>query len=407
MCQILIPNKTDLELRTVALKSRRDGRVVVKEVTRCSVDTKSLWIKDLGFAMMAGYVVDWSPEGLGRSHQWSYEGKWGREDYCLTRNNWKLNRHLLNPEAILEHPRFKYCAYTDSCGDVMDYLKRYVANPKLELVTKLGLGRLSRCDRFMKRLGTNKALVNFLIKRKDQINETVCSVDVLEFAFKHNLALAEAHRKVENRRELRRCGLPTGVSPERARAYIDRQGVTVLEYVTYLNNCVALGMPLIDTKVCCPKCLKARAVVIADKVAERERRKNRALNMKQDKSIRALVKRFEQVQTFSENGLCIVLPKSTHDLVVEGKRLANCLGDGHYAGKMARGEALIAFVRYQNAAVHSYVAAEIDLKTKRILQCYAEKNQKPPDMVEQFVTKAFALHAFPNQLPALIANHAA
>ena len=88
-------------------------------------------------------------------------------------------------------------------------------------------------------------------------------------------------------------------------------------------------------------------------------------------------------------GFRILIPRRTKDLIIEGKRLHNCLGDGHYAAKMARGETLLAFVRRAQKPSESFVAVEWSPDQKRVLQCYGSRNEKPPKPVLDFVTRAF------------------
>ena len=385
--KILITQNADLEERTIALKSRKDGRVVVKEVIRASVNSKSVWIKDVAFSYMGGWCVDWSPEKVGQKHNWSYEGKWGREKYSLTNNNWKIACPTLNEKAVLAHPRFKYSGYNPMCGWTIAYLKRYVDNPKLELLSKLGLGRLSNRDKFVERLGKNKAMINFLIQHRAEIEARTCGVDIIQMAFKKGITLTEAQRRIENRRLLKSLGMPEGVDHDKVRAYLDRTELTWTQYSMYLSACQQLGMDLNDTKVSFPMDFNARWVVIHDMQMEQKRQKDKALAKSQDGGIRKVINKFKSLEKIREDGLMIVLPRKTEDLVQEGKWLVNCLGDGHYAGKMARGETLIAFIRLVKTV--PYVAVEYDIQTKRICQCYAAKNQRPPDVVTKFVERAF------------------
>jgi hypothetical protein len=181
--------------------------------------------------------------------------------------------------------------------------------------------------------------------------------------------------------------MPEGVDHDKVRAYLDRTELTWTQYSMYLSACQQLGMDLNDTKVSFPMDFNARWVVIHDMQMEQKRQKDKALAKSQDGGIRKVINKFKSLEKIREDGLMIVLPRKTEDLVQEGKWLVNCLGDGHYAGKMARGETLIAFIRLVKTV--PYVAVEYDIQTKRICQCYAAKNQRPPDVVTKFVERAF------------------
>ena len=72
----LVRRGSDVEVRTVAVKARRrHERPAVKEVARASVDDPWIHLIDVAHMGICGYVVDWSPEGVGRPRGWSYGGR--------------------------------------------------------------------------------------------------------------------------------------------------------------------------------------------------------------------------------------------------------------------------------------------------------------------------------------------
>lgn len=381
----LVQDGNDMEVHTVACKYRRDGTVAAKEVVRASVDEAFMYMKDVASYVIAGYIVDWSPEKMGQSKQWSYGGRWESEAYA-PRCKWKINCEVINPEELLKHPRFRYCAWHPGCGDILDYLKVYADNPRIELLAKAGLGRFGACGGFAKRLAADRRLAKFLMSHADEVKEFRYGCDVISRAFRDGCTLGEADLRIRYRRCFRGYGLPQEVDASKAVAYT--RDLSKYDYCRYLHNCKRLGLDLRDTKTAFPRRFKARSQVVADQYAEIDRRAKADRAKKQDEQIAATANKFARLERRTA-ALRITIPRRTADLIREGKRLSNCLGDGHYAAKMARGETLICFVRRAESPNAAFVAVEWSPNQKRVLQCYAAKNGRPPEQVIRSVTKWF------------------
>jgi hypothetical protein len=72
----LVRDGRDIQIRTVAVKGRKNGSVCIKEVVRSSVDKDEMFVRDVVLTSMSGYTVDWHREKLGRKRDWDYQGKW-------------------------------------------------------------------------------------------------------------------------------------------------------------------------------------------------------------------------------------------------------------------------------------------------------------------------------------------
>ncbi len=383
----LIPAGADMELHTVAVKTRPDGTGAVKEVVRGSVDGSCLCVKDMVFTPIAGYSVDWSPEKLGRAPaQWSYKGKWASEYYSLSAKLWKLDRPVINPEVLLLSDRFRWCAWQPDCGDLLDYLKIYVKHPRIELLSKAGAGRFATRAGFVRQIEGDKGLMRFFMEHLPKIEKMRYGVDVIRLAYRRGVDLGEAATRIATRRRFRGYRLPAGIDATRAAGYIDGLKIGEWQYCDYLRACVKLGMDLADTKVVYPRQFKKRERIAKDRIAEINRLADIELAKKQDADIEAAAARFAKLERARGSFRC-VLPRCRDDFVREGKRLHNCLGDGHYAAKMARRETLIAFVRLSEKPRIPFVAVEYSLDQKKVLQCYGDKNAKPPKQVMTFVNR--------------------
>jgi hypothetical protein len=381
----LMPFGNDMEIHTVACKTRKDRTLAIKEVIISSVDDPWIHVKDVAIMTMAGYVVDWAPEGLGYAKQWCYGGRWESEAYGR-RCRWKINRDVLNPEVLQKHPRFKYCCWTPECGGILDYLKAYIHHPRIELLAKAGVGEFGNKIGFVRQIEKDKGFMRFFMDNLLEIRKRSHSVDVIRMAYKAGITMNEAARRIDARRSFKGQGLPTCVDAVRALTYIGHN--SKWEYCQYLKNCATLGMDLTDTKVTFPKQFKQRRTIVNDRIAEIERQKDKAKVRELDVQIAAVAKRFVKFEK-SRGVLSITLARKVSDLNREGKRLHNCLGDGHYAAKIARGETLIAFVRHSRKPGAALAAVEYSPDQKKILQCYAANNGKPPKPVLVFVNKVF------------------
>lgn len=382
----LLPAGHDMEVHTVACKADRCGFVTVKEVVRCSVDESFTFVKDLACVPIAGYVVDWSPEKLGRSRSWSYGGRWASEAWTPS-GKWMLRCDVINPEALTRHDRFKYCAWTPECDEIVKWLKVYAKHPRIELLAKSGLGRLGQAASFVKQLERDKALARLILENAEAIRQFRYGTDVIRKAYSRGVSLADASRSISDRREFRGMQLPLEIDASKALAYIDRKGGKRWEYCAYVRHMKTLGADLRDTKNAFPRCFKQRQQIAADRIAEIERRKKADLMRSTDESIGKIADRFAHLER--ARAFRVLLPRRSDDLVTEGKRLHNCLGDGHYAARIARGESVIAFVRQVERPSVPWVAVEFSPERKQVLQCYAAKNSRPPAPVVQFVNRLF------------------
>lgn len=378
----------DMEVHVVACKCDKKRKTFVKEILRSSVDDPKIYIRDVAYATLAGYVVDWSPQGIGPEQGWTYHGEWSTEAYSRTRKLWKVQREVINPEAILAHPRFKYCAWNPACGDVLDYLKAYVHHPRIELLSKIGAGKFANKLGFIAQLEKDKNMLKFFTDHLDEIIAKRYGVDVIRMAYKRKITLADASERIDVRHSFRDYGLPLEVDAERALEYVTKHKTDRREYCLYLKGCMELGLNLQDTKVAFPKQFVKRSVVIADEVEEQRRRRKAERAREMDRQIKAVAEMFKRLER-SRSAFVMVLPKRNSDLVREGKRLDNCLGDGHYAGKIVRGECIIAFIRKRDRPNVPFVAVEYSTALNRVTQCYMAHNQRPPKPVLDFADRVF------------------
>jgi hypothetical protein len=384
----LLPVENDMEIHTVACRADKRGVVAIKEVARDSVDDPWIYFTDVAFCGMGGYVVNWHKEGVGPERPWDYKGHWESETYGL-RCMWKIHGPLVNPEALQAHPRFKYCAYNAACGHILDYLKVYAKHPQIELLSKAGLERFGCKVGFVQQMKADKGLSRFVLQNLEEIKSVAWGVDVIRKAYKDGTSLQAAGSAIAARHEFKSFGggLPKQIDAVKALDYIKAQRTNSYQFAHYIRAVATLGLDLADSKNVFPHHFKQRNQIITDQLAEHKRRENAKLAVEQDTLIASAAKRFAKLER-SGSSFRMRLPRCTADLVREGQRLHNCLGDGHYAAKMARGETAIAFVRRSTRPSAAFVAVEFVPHSKKLLQCYAAKNSRPSQQVLFFVNRS-------------------
>jgi hypothetical protein len=118
-------------------------------------------------------------------------------------------------------------------------------------------------------------------------------------------------------------------------------------YQDYLGDLKMLGLKFNRYNLC-NKDYKERHLELTKKVRTIQ-------NAEKDK---LLQKAYEGLQETLINGVYIEIPHSLEDLVVEGKKLNHCVGNGSYANKIIKGESKILFVRRKQG--ESLLTAEVD-----------------------------------------------
>lgn len=91
-----------------------------------------------------------------------------------------------------------------------------------------------------------------------------------------------------------------------------------------------------------------------------------------------------QCTEFERNGLCIVLPQSRTDLVVEGQSLHHCVGGEGYYLRHIEGYRMIFFIRKARERTKPYFTLEVLMNTFKIGQLYGFGDCSAPKEIRQF-----------------------
>ncbi len=384
----LVQNGSDVQIRTVAVKAKRNTQQpLVKEVARASVDDPHILIRDVAHVMIAGYVVDWSPEGIGQSRGWDYRGRWevaGYKRRCM----FKINAPVVNHELLKKTRRFKWSAWTPENGHLLDYLKVYREHPEIEFLSKCGLGRLCTKLSLVLKLKVDRQFRQFFSRNVDAIrNNRHFNVPVILKAYSKGISFGEASKQIGIRQWFHGYCLPRSICAQKAMRYINKRGMSRSQYTDYLHNCQKLDLNLADTKVSFPKNFNDRRQAVQDRIDAIIRAENAVKFAEMNRQLAGIAKKWSRLAR-NDGAYRIVIPQSEQEFKDEGKGMANCLGQ--YADRVARGECVVVFVHQSSRPEEAFVAAAYDPKRKIVTQCYGVKNSNPSKKVRDFVESVFA-----------------
>jgi hypothetical protein len=392
--KFLVPDGEDLEIRTVAVRYTKGHyalrRILVKEIAWASVMADRMYIRDVAYAPMAGYCVDWSKEGQMRVPQWVADG-WFGVGYEAKSPMWKFkDKPVINREEIQQHPRFKYCQWYPKCGDLLDFLKVYLLFPRVELLVKAGLEHLACRTGFLSSLENDKGLMRFVSSNIADIRDIRAGVDAIRKAKKDGTTVAVAQEWIDSRRQFHGCKLPSEIDAAKALAYIRGQKSYTCrtDYARYAITCKEIGLDLLDTKVAFPRNFKLRLGEVQAVKAEAERRKDAAKRKVMNKAIASVAVDMARLENV-KGPFAVVLPNKEADLKAEGKRLHHCIGNGRYAEKIASKELVVAFIRRKRSRSASFVTVSFNLKDRKVEQCYGQNNSRPEKSVMDFINGPF------------------
>ena len=205
-------------------------------------------------------------------------------------------------------------------------------------------------------------------------------------AFHKNKLALQHDRYMKPLRELFKQDL------ERFFSYIERQRITANLYLDYLNACNYLGLDMTEDKNRFPHDFKRWHDIRIDEYATAKAMKDAEERKELYEQFAAVAEKYLDMQE-SKDGFAIVIARSPADLMKEGEVLHHCVGSMGYDRKFIREETLIFFVRSTLDIEKPFVTMEYSLKSKKILQCYAESNTKPDEKVMTFINKSWLPYA--------------
>ncbi len=372
--------------RAFGLRRYAKKGVQITEVRRRSTGDKTIFVKNLIFLGMAGYVpIFQCKDRFVGSYGYSYKvfdkedfDKWYEAEF-----KFNFTCICLNKEMLADIEEFKYCGFT--FGDVIDYLNAYRENHLVEFFGKLGI---PLSPMLVAKAEKDKAFRKFLFKNADGVRAVGVRASV--YAYNHGIDPIAAAKLLRARRsfleKVPACKGVKTINIERVCEYCKKHSIELDHYSDYLTAVIDLGLDLNDTKNVYPKDFYAmhdlRISEYASKLAKSDSKKRAVLYADFAKVVDRAIS-FE----LTGDDFTIVAPRDISDLIIEGKSLGHCVGDMGYDKKMADGKVVIMFVRKKNAPRAPFVTLEYDLKKRKLLQAYGRKNTKPDECTMDFINK--------------------
>jgi hypothetical protein len=388
--------KGELVKITVAVKNHRKGWYH-KQVAVHGVTSRYMWVKDLEYNYIGmGYRVGWYAEGIQKYPKWFERNYWCDAKFKY----YNPCSVTVNPEYVDKFPEFKYSAhglYRGNC--LITYLRLYKKYPQAEYLLKLGLSKLHNSVTVLKRIVKDKRFCKWLILHQNEIALSNCYVWSVIESYKTGKSIKRVQELAKSKKLLRHTGHFTAIKElfgsnlERFFSYLDAQEIELYSYMDYVNACRYLGLDMTLEKNLLPHDFKRWHDIRIDQYHAAKAETDKRERAEFYAQFAAVAGKYASLQ-HSKNGLyAVVIATSPAELVNEGKLLEHCVGKMNYDKKMAREETLIFFVRQLNAPDMPFVTVEYSIKTKKVLQCYGYKSEKPDESVTAFVNKVWLPYA--------------
>ena len=403
----------------VAVKPGYDDVPIVREVVWMWPETGKIEIAGCNYRGTAGWVVEWAWKDL-HPRKGQPATPWRRAKYINhveQTYDWRYNiggltrayDATVNPEALLG-TRYKYCQYAGGghCG-LMDWLTLYRLEPKVELLAKAGLRRCV-CPAGLKALKDRKVF-DWVIENKAMLARSKnWNVRDMLYAARHGITIKKAEEHFETVRELSgkldsmRWNLriaDDGWRPvklkldyERLAKLLPKWGVDACEYGRYIQHAKEAGLDLRNEGTLYPPVTGGREAFM-HRLEELEANAAKMAAAAIDKAmseraqeIAAFQESVERTKTLHGCGYKIVLAKTQSELLAEGKRMGNCIGNGVYGRGIATGHKLIVMLKLPGVrGAKSFCDIEIDRHTWKVRQCYTKGNQIPHDEVRKLANR--------------------
>jgi len=381
---------------TVAVKTYKKNRYI-KQVAAHGVKSDKCFVKDMEYVYCGGmgFRVGWYAEGAQKHAKWFEDGKWYEAD-CKYYNPYA---GLINPGYAGKFPEYRYSAYQQFKGGcIIEYLRLYEKYPQVEYLLKLGLFKIHDSITVLKRVAKDKRFCRWLIAHKDEIVADGFYIGAIMQAYKTGKpikqiqAFAECKKKLERDGNLRPIKEVFGKNLEQFFSYLEEQGSDPNTYLDYLKACNYLGLDMSLPKNRSPYDFKRWHDLRIDEYHTAKAMTDEKERAELYRQFAVIAEKYMALQKV-KSGYAIVIAGSPAELMREGAFLHHCVGKTGYDQRMAREESLIFFVRNTAAPDVPFITVEYSLKSKKILQCYGDKNARPDDNVMAFINKTWLPYA--------------
>ena len=390
----LTKNDGELVKVTVAVKNKRNDWYC-KQVVVHGIHSEICFTKDIHFSCMGGYSIGWYSEGIQKYPKWYESDRWYREQDHL----YDPYAPVVNPEYLSKFPEYKYSAVELYDGvDYFRYLRQYERFPQVEYLMKAKLPSLIFSKQIVQKVAKDKRFCKWLIANKDVIEKTYHYVFVILRAYSTGKPIQQLQKVEEwKNRLIHESSMKTVRECFKGKLeslydYLEKQNIEPSIYQDYLRACQYLGLDMTEDKNRFPHDFHRWHDIRIDEYKTARAMKDAEERKEMYAQFAAIAEKYVGLQE-SKDGFAIVIPRSPADLIREGDTLHHCVGRMGYDSKMIREESLIIFVRAVDNPDTPFVTMEYSLKSKKILQCYADHNAQPDESVLTFVRKKWLPYA--------------
>ena len=413
--------RPDVTVVHVAVRLNRAYRQVVKEVGRWHIKTGKLELRDINYHVLGGWIVEWQNEDwAGGGKRKGKTPKRGRKRRSETEpligkpverewwscEKWKFNVGLTFPfhETInldaLKGTRYEYCQYADNTpckAGLVDWLMMYRQEPKVELLAKAGLYNLI-CPGGINAL-KDRRIRDWIIAHREGLGNPDAA-DLI-YAARNNVTVEYAEKRrclvydIRFRMRYWNDSAKVRLDYDRLLKDLPKWHVKVEEYMRYLKYANEGGLDLRNEGTAYPPTKGGRKAFMARlerleadlaRLKKNKRAKERRQLAKMMKfraaEIAAFQESLERTKVIKDCGYAIVLAKSQEELLAEGKKMHNCVGNGMYGTGIVEGDRLIVMLKKPNGrGYESFCDIEIDRKTWLVRQCYLKRNERAPEAI--------------------------
>ena len=391
----LTKNDGELVKVTVAVRNNRNDWHY-KQVAVHGIDSDICFVKDLCRHFMGTLSVGWYEEGLSKTPRWYEDKEWG----------WNYDKYfdpwapLVNKEYLAKLPEYKYAAWEQyPYLDILKYLRIYNKYPQVEYVVKLGLERYADSIQLLQKLGKDKKFRKWIARNRDELKRNYYYVSTILASYRRGTPLDETQKFEQEKkcfcreRDFKPIRDVIKGDYQKYFEYIRNNKLSHRLYLDYAKACIYLGLNMDEPKNRYPHDFMRWHDIRIDEA--------NTLKIENDKKERAefyakfnaVAEKYLPMQNDKNAAYLVIIAKSPAELKAEGKALHHCVGGMGYEQKFAREETLIFFIRSADAPDVPLVTMEYSLKSKKILQCYANGNTKPADDITTYINTKWLPYA--------------
>ena len=175
--------------------------------------------------------------------------------------------------------------------------------------------------------------------------------------------------------------------------YVSKQGISNRLYLDYLKACNYLNIDMSIDKNRFPHDFKKWHDIRIDEYHSKKAEEDEKARQELYNKFKLIAEKYTPLQQNGKGVFLCIIAKSPQELIQEGEALHHCVGRMNYDQKVIREETLIFFIRSKENPDTPLVTIEYSLQKRKILQCYAEHNQKPSEDIENYVYKKWLPYA--------------